>query len=70
VVIQGEHVSLVMGRDITGQIMVEEKLRENEKLLSSILQAAPIGIGLVKKRVFYWANDYFVKMVGHGKKKN
>jgi PAS domain S-box-containing protein len=68
VVIQGEHVSLVMGRDITGQIMVEEKLRENEKLLSSILQAAPIGIGLVKKRVFYWANDYFVKMVGHGRK--
>lgn len=68
VVINGEDTSLVMGRDITEQKIAEEKLRENEKLLSSILQAAPIGIGLVKDRVFYWVNDAFVKMVGYSRK--
>jgi len=68
VVIRGENVALVMGRDITVQRMMEEKLRESEKLLSSILQAAPIGIGLVKERVFHWVNDYFVKMLGYGRK--
>ena len=68
VVIQGEHTALVMGRDITGQRHMEEKMRESEKLLSSILQAAPIGIGLVKNRVFHWINDHFVKMLGFGRK--
>jgi PAS domain S-box-containing protein len=65
VVISGKKATLVIGRDISEQKVAEEKLRENEKLLSSILQAAPIGIGLVKERVFYWVNDAFVKMVGY-----
>lgn len=67
-VIQGENVSLIMGRDISAQRIMEERLRENEKLLSSILQAAPIGIGLVKNRVIYWVNESFVKMLGYGRK--
>ena len=68
VVINGEKASLVMGRDISKQMQAEEKLREREQLLSSILQAAPIGIGLVKERVIYWVNDAFIKMVGFSKK--
>lgn len=68
VIINGEQLAIVMGRDISQQRLMEEKLRESEKLLSSILQAAPIGIGLVKERVFYWINDAFVKMLGYNKK--
>jgi PAS domain S-box-containing protein len=68
VLINRENASLVMGRDITKQTVAEEKLRENEKLLSSILQAAPIGIGLVKERVFFWVNDAFVKMLGYSRR--
>lgn len=68
IVIQGEDTALIMGRDITAQRLMEDRLRENEKSLSSILQAAPIGIGLVKERVFYWINDSFLQMLGYRRK--
>jgi PAS domain S-box-containing protein len=43
----------------------EEALLKSEAALSSILRAAPIGIGLVTQRVFGWTNDHFSRMTGY-----
>ena len=43
----------------------EEALLASEATLSSILRAAPIGIGLVTHRVFGWTNDHLSRMTGY-----
>ena len=43
----------------------EEALRQSEVLLTSIFQAAPIGIGLVYNRVLGWTNDQVTRMLGY-----
>jgi PAS domain S-box-containing protein len=43
----------------------EEALRASEATLSSILRAAPIGIGLVNRRVFGWTSDHLSRMTGY-----
>jgi len=43
----------------------EAALIKSEAALSSILRAAPIGIGLVTHRVFGWSNDYLSRMTGY-----
>ena len=43
----------------------EESLLQSEAALSSILRAAPIGIGLVTHRVFGWTNDHLSRMTGY-----
>jgi PAS domain S-box-containing protein len=43
----------------------EEALLASEATLSSILRAAPIGIGLVTHRVFGWNNDHLSRITGY-----
>jgi PAS domain S-box-containing protein len=43
----------------------EAALIKSEAALSSILRAAPIGIGLVSDRVFGWINEPFSRMTGY-----
>jgi PAS domain S-box-containing protein len=43
----------------------EEALLKSGATLSSILRAAPIGIGLVKQRIIEWANDHFSRLTGY-----
>ncbi len=51
--------------DITEQVEAQEKLKQNEALLKSVLEAAPIGIGVVHNRVFSWVNEGLLSMTGH-----
>ena len=51
--------------DITEQIDAQEKLKQNEALLKSVLEAAPIGIGVVHNRVFSWVNEGLLSMTGY-----
>ena len=46
----------------------EEALLASEATLSSILRAAPIGIGLVTHRVFGWTNDHLSRMTGYSRR--
>jgi PAS domain S-box-containing protein len=43
----------------------EEALLQSEAALSSILRVAPIGIGLLARRVFDWTNDHLSRMTGY-----
>jgi PAS domain S-box-containing protein len=43
----------------------ENRLSSSEATLKSILLAAPIGIGLVHRRVFSWVNDLLTVMLGY-----
>jgi PAS domain S-box-containing protein len=52
-------------REITNREGVEKRLRESEAYIKSLLQAAPIGIGLVKNRVLEWINDQMCEMLGY-----
>jgi len=52
-------------REITYRGGVEKRLRESEVYIKSLLQAAPIGIGLVKNRVFEWLNDQMCEILGY-----
>lgn len=54
-----------VGRDIGSQVDVEETLRNSEQFLLSILTAAPIGIGVTRKRVLSWTSDNLLKMLGY-----
>ena len=52
-------------REITNRKHVEKRLRESEAYVKSLLNTAPIGIGLVKNRVFEWLNDQMCEMLGY-----
>ena len=43
--------------DISDLKKAQEALRKNEALLQGILQAAPIGVGIVHDRVIGWVNE-------------
>jgi len=57
--------ALSTARDITEQRHAEDALRESEATLKSILQAAPVGIGIVKNRIISWTNDTLRAMTGY-----
>lgn len=54
-----------VGRDITKQKRIEVTLRDSEQFLSSILAAAPIGMGVAKNRELVWVSDNLCKMLGY-----
>jgi PAS domain S-box-containing protein/putative nucleotidyltransferase with HDIG domain len=43
----------------------EVSLRKSEITQKTILRAAPIGIGLVSRRIFGWTNEQFSKITGY-----
>jgi len=51
--------------DISELKRAQEALRKNEALLESILQAAPVGVGMVRDRVFGWVNDGMTVLTGY-----
>jgi two-component system, cell cycle sensor histidine kinase and response regulator CckA len=56
---------LCVGNDITQRRLVEERLRKSETTLKTILQAAPVGIGLVNHRVVSWVSGQISQMIGY-----
>jgi len=53
--------------DISKRIRAEEALKESERKMKSIFQAASIGIGVVSNRVIQEANERFCEIIGYSK---
>ncbi|NOX34120.1 MAG: GAF domain-containing protein [Deltaproteobacteria bacterium] len=58
-----QHIALAIERKES-----DEKLAEQRKILEKILESSPVGIALVKNRVFKWVNNEMVKMFGYQSK--
>jgi PAS domain S-box-containing protein len=56
---------LTIERDITDRKRAEEKLRQSEERLSSILRAAPIGLGVTVNRIIKDINPGLLRMTGY-----
>ncbi len=54
-------------QDITELKNTELALQESEKRLSSIMKAAPIGLGLIKNRKLVYVNDFLSNFLGYEK---
>ena len=52
-------------RDITERKKMERALQKSNEILDAILSAAPVGIGLVRNRIFDWANKTMYRLVGY-----
>ena len=51
--------------DLDARKRAERALRESETTLRSIFLAAPIGIGLTRRRVMEWANQQMTQLIGY-----
>jgi PAS domain S-box-containing protein len=52
-------------QEIENRKQVEEALRESEAHMNGVLEAAPVGIGLVHNRVLVWISDRMNAMLGY-----
>ncbi len=52
-------------KHVSDQELILATLGNSESLLKTVLQAAPLGIGLVKERTISWTNDSFCKILGY-----
>ncbi|MBI5251012.1 MAG: PAS domain S-box protein [Desulfomonile tiedjei] len=52
-------------RDITARKKMEEALGQSESTLKSVLQTAPVGIGLISNRIFKWSNEFLSLITGY-----
>ena len=52
-------------REIENRKLVEKRLRQSEAYMKGILNAAPVGIGLVHDRVFDWVSPRMIEMLGY-----
>ncbi|NLH16355.1 MAG: PAS domain S-box protein [Phycisphaerae bacterium] len=62
-----EHLIFAVVRDVTDQKAAEQSLRQRQAMLNSIYRAAPVGIGLVRSRVFDQVNDRICEMTGYSR---
>lgn len=62
-----EHLIFAAVRDVTDQKTAEQSIRQRQAMLNSIYRAAPVGIGLVRSRVFDQVNDRICEMTGYGR---
>jgi PAS domain S-box-containing protein len=53
-------------RDISQRKKMQEALRQSESTLKTVLQTAPVGIGLLKDRTFKWTNEFLSSISGYG----
>jgi len=58
-----QHIALAIERKDA-----EEKLKEQQLVLETILESSPVGICLVENRTFTWVNTQMVKMLGYTSK--
>ncbi|WDP90720.1 MAG: GAF domain-containing protein [Desulfobacter sp.] len=61
--IVARHIALAMERKDA-----EEKLKEQQRVLETILESSPVGICLVEDRNFTWVNTQMVRMLGYDTK--
>lgn len=54
-----------LGCEIDRRERAAEALERNEALLATILETAPVGIGLLHDRVFQWVNAPMLEMTGY-----
>ncbi|WP_449246012.1 PAS domain S-box protein [Desulfarculus baarsii] len=64
---QGRDGALVFARDVSERKRAERAMRESEEMMRSIFRAAPIGIGVVSRRVLLDVNERFCEMTGYAK---
>lgn len=63
---QGNPVKIICSlHNITERKRIEESFRESEKTLKAILEASPVGIGLIRNRILDWANKAMYRMLGY-----
>jgi len=65
ITLEGETCILSITRDITDKKRAEEALRDSEARANSILRVAPVGIGVVVRRLFMEVNDTLLRMTGY-----
>jgi len=58
-----QHIALAIERKDA-----EEKLREQQQVLETILESSPVGICLMENRTFTWVNTQMVRMLGYTSK--
>ncbi len=63
--LDGARLVLEMGIDVTDRANLRRELQENRDMLNSLLQAAPISIGMISGGVLRWVNDYMCEMLGY-----
>lgn len=63
--LDGEILLQAIVRDITKRKAAEETLRQSESTLRSVFRAAPIGICIMKDRVYQSANKYWCEQFGY-----
>ncbi len=56
---------LAIGIDLTDQLQAREAASAREAQMASLFRVAPMGIGLLKDRVFLLVNDRFADMLGY-----
>lgn len=61
----GETLLQAIVRDITERKRSEEALRQSEATIRSVFEAAPIGICIMKNRVYQSANNYWCEKFGY-----
>ena len=67
-VYQGRPAAIGTLLDITERKEAERRIVESERLLSAILAASPIGIGMVRDRKIVWVNERVCTFTGYTQK--
>ncbi|MDA3972078.1 MAG: PAS domain S-box protein, partial [Desulfobulbaceae bacterium] len=63
--VDGRQVRLEIATDITSQKTTSQELQKSKEWLHSILQSAPMGIGMAVDRVFVLVNRELVSLTGY-----